>query len=336
MRARSRVSGATYLVLRELAETAHHDGVSWHPQGPPADPRSIAFGARCSEKSVERAVKTLVGMGELEVRRARRGRSWINVYRVVVGTVADLDVDYGRLPFQLDEPFSTHAELVSQGTRSTRQVVGLSDRVHPDNLSGSTEGVQPDNQGSVTPTSGPVQPDNWSEHTSTRTSKEPSAAARAGARDTPDAAAAGDRIENLEQRLVAHGVSGALLVSAIAEPDRALAWLDLAEREADLNVGGFFRAGFQAGGWPGPRFEAPTPVGPLERSEQRVRGLIANLGAGDGADEARHWIDREAPESLTTIERAELHALVDELVSDQLPAVDAAQSAPATSSGAAA
>ena len=81
---RSRAKGTARCVLIAVADAAHHDGVTWSQQGPRGNRRSIAHRANCSVRAVERAVGELVDLGELEVRKARRGRSWVNVYRVVV------------------------------------------------------------------------------------------------------------------------------------------------------------------------------------------------------------------------------------------------------------
>jgi hypothetical protein len=132
---------------------------------------------------------------------------------------------------------------------------------------------------------------------------------------TPAAAAAASG--GLRFRLRRHRVGGELLERALAEPDRAEAWLDLAEREATGNVAGFFRAGIESGDWPSERGAAAGPTAD-ERRRAQLSSLIENLGAEQGADEARCLIDRDW-ETLTAIERAELHLLVDELVSEQLP-----------------
>jgi hypothetical protein len=143
---RSRAKGATRNVLVALADAAHHDGVTWIPQGPPTDPKSIAYRAHAGVRTVERAIETLVALGELQVRRARRGRSYVNVYRVTVGSIAEQDVDYARLPFELDEPFETATGTTRRTT--TRQDGGLNEDVQPASFDGSTrqnEQVQPAN-----------------------------------------------------------------------------------------------------------------------------------------------------------------------------------------------
>lgn len=302
---RSQSKGTTRCVLVALADAAHHDGVTYLPQGPASNDRSIAFRANCGVRSVERAIAELVRLGELEVRTARRRKSSINVYRVVVGSIGEKDVEYDRIPFELDEPFSSVDDL-AEGARSTRG------RPPADaaKLAGSN--------GAFTPPTTTVHPANYDGFTPPKSadapligdpSLDPSAAPVAAADDLGD----------LESRFAAHGVDGELLEQALAEPDRAGAWLDLAERDADLNVGGYFRAGFQRGGWPGPRIAKPAPKSALERDRGIVEQLVRNLGPEYGPDEARYRIDNEW-DGLTTIERAELHELVDELVSAALPA----------------
>src|SRR5688572_9746171 len=93
------------LVLLVIADTASRDGVAW------LDQRTIAARARLSLSQTERCVKALERAGELEIRKAQRGRRRISVYRVTVGAPARLDVDYDRLPFQLNEPFTTTPQI---------------------------------------------------------------------------------------------------------------------------------------------------------------------------------------------------------------------------------
>lgn len=87
------------LVLIVLADSAQKDGVSFLSQP------LIAELARIDERTVRDAIDAAVELGELQVRKAQRGRRRINVYRVTVGTVMDYAVDYERLPFKLTEPF---------------------------------------------------------------------------------------------------------------------------------------------------------------------------------------------------------------------------------------
>lgn len=89
---------ADRLVLIVLADAAHDDGVTWVSQ------KLIAEQSRLSERHVRRCLRELEGRGEIEARKAQRGRSRISVYRV---TNAAREVEYDRLPFTVDAPFST-------------------------------------------------------------------------------------------------------------------------------------------------------------------------------------------------------------------------------------
>lgn len=127
-------------------------------------------------------------------------------------------------------------------------------------------------------------------------------------------AAAEDR-SSLGWKLASIGVAGADLIRALNDPDRAEAWLELAHREAETNVSGFFLHGMSTGAMPAPRGRAAARPATRRRTLEQ---LIENLGPSDGADEARNKIDVEW-DDLAGVERAELHELVDELVSARLP-----------------
>jgi hypothetical protein len=110
-----RESEAVYgerLVLIALADSASDDGVTWEPQA------GLAAKARLSLSQTEKVVKKLVADGLVELRKAQRGRRRINVYRVMLPGLPE--VQYDRLPFDLKEPFGT-----------TPQNEGPSDRDDP-------------------------------------------------------------------------------------------------------------------------------------------------------------------------------------------------------------
>jgi hypothetical protein len=86
------------LVLIALADAAHDDGVAW------LDQDAIAAKANLSTSQTRRALRDLELMGEVETRKAQRGRRRINVYRVMLATEQP---DYERLPFSMAEPFTT-------------------------------------------------------------------------------------------------------------------------------------------------------------------------------------------------------------------------------------
>ncbi len=70
---------------------------------------------------------------------------------------------------------------------------------------------------------------------------------------------------------------------ALADPLRARAWVELAQREADRNPAGYFRAGFDSGEWPSARADAPA---------------------------AKRW--RWIEETSVTLELDDAHAIVDD------------------------
>lgn len=96
---RSETEHGVRLVMLVLADQAHRDGISWPSQA------SIGKMSKLSERAVRDGIDMAVGLGELQVRQAQRGRARINVYRVLTGAVGDQDVDYDRLPFKLVEAF---------------------------------------------------------------------------------------------------------------------------------------------------------------------------------------------------------------------------------------
>lgn len=132
-------------------------------------------------------------------------------------------------------------------------------------------------------------------------------------RASRDAAAAD---QELGFRLAAINVVGADLIRALNDPARAEAWLRLAQDEAETNLAGYFLKGMATGAMPSPRGKAA--VAPIVRQRRTITQLIENLGPVDGAEEARHLVD-EVWDLLASPERAELHELIDELISAQLP-----------------
>ncbi|MDR7492246.1 MAG: helix-turn-helix domain-containing protein [Armatimonadota bacterium] len=90
--------GGDRLVLLALADSASDDGITWISQA------RLACKAGMSERGVRKRLASLVALGEVEVRRAQRGRARINVYRVLLPGLAA--PRYEDLPFELSEPFS--------------------------------------------------------------------------------------------------------------------------------------------------------------------------------------------------------------------------------------
>lgn len=111
-------------------------------------------------------------------------------------------------------------------------------------------------------------------------------------------------------------VAPALREKALEEVELATAWLERAREKAHTNVAGYFACGFTTGELP-----ALTDSGSARKearffaAERSLRNLMAE---GMAVDDVRYFIDIEW-EWLTSIERSELHLLVDELVSDELP-----------------
>jgi hypothetical protein len=130
-----------------------------------------------------------------------------------------------------------------------------------------------------------------------------------------DAAAAG-----LDRDLRRHHIAADVRSLALADPERARAWLELGMKEARENVGGFVADGIRGGEWPSPRGESIA-------GERKHRGRVdslRNLVAAGHVDEAHELVDDWS--TLTQVERNEYHELVVELASDQLPEAPAIES----------
>lgn len=106
---------ARRLILIALADSASDDGVAWIGQD------TIAAKARLAVSHTKRCLAEMEADGALQVRKAKKGRSRINVYRLNLADLAE--VDYERLPFALDAPFDDvlNPDPVSRDdVRSTR------------------------------------------------------------------------------------------------------------------------------------------------------------------------------------------------------------------------
>jgi hypothetical protein len=110
---RSASRGTDRLILAILADAAHADGIVWWGQ------ELIASEANCSVREVRRATEELERLVDVEIRWAQHGRSRIKVYRVVVGRFGERELEYSRLPFELDEPFS-HPDILSARREALR------------------------------------------------------------------------------------------------------------------------------------------------------------------------------------------------------------------------
>lgn len=266
---------------------------------------TIARYAKCSSSTARKAVNGLEEKGYLEVKRST-GRGHSNEY-----TARDPSQESHRetAAFLGAGTAATDASDAHQRASASTPAGGLSEptesaerRREPVAFSGAEDAVSRTERHRL---EGVKPPAAGAHHVGPRQDHDSSS------NGPVDAAAV-----ELRGRLTGHGLDGELLAAALADAERATAWIALAETSADLNVGGYFRAGFQRGGWPGPRITS-SAITTLERRRRDVAQLVENLGV-DGPDEARYRIDREW-ETLTQVERAELHELVDELASDQLP-----------------
>jgi hypothetical protein len=121
----SKADGTSLLVLLAIADQAADDGVTHIQIESRSGKMSISSKARCSRATAFRAIEKLVEMGELQVVQVRRGTSTINVYRVVVGRIASVPVDYDRLPFKLPHPFAAPSQSETVPTVSSGAVQGL-------------------------------------------------------------------------------------------------------------------------------------------------------------------------------------------------------------------
>lgn len=99
----------TRLVMWALAEAADPvTAICWVRQD------WIQEVTRLSEREVREALRWLERNGEIETRQAQRGRVRVNVYRVIVGTYADVDVTDSPSPFRLLAPFSRPADIAAR------------------------------------------------------------------------------------------------------------------------------------------------------------------------------------------------------------------------------
>src|SRR5581483_7561076 len=104
----SKSTRATRAILKELADFAHHDGVTWISQD------TLVKETTYSEREVRSAIRWLESQVEIETRKAQRKRARINVYRVIVGPIGMTEPEYERLPFDLVQPFSRPADIAAR------------------------------------------------------------------------------------------------------------------------------------------------------------------------------------------------------------------------------
>jgi hypothetical protein len=282
-------TGTDRCVLLALADAASHDGVTWLPilparaRGVPdqrIDGRKcITHRANCSKRQALRSIGALEELGEIEIRQAQRGQKRINVYRVVVGSIADSEVDYDRLPFPLDAPFGTD--------------------VRGANLAPREEGFDVADLAPGEVTDEPVQGAKLAPHEV----PDPRARVKTGLEPSMDPSAA-TAAAALDRELDRLGVGAQLRARALADPPRARAWCELAQTEADTNPAGFFRSGFDSGEWPSPR-----AAGERETSGESRRRWIELTSPMLERDDAHAVVDGWT--DLDHVERSILHELVD-------------------------
>lgn len=297
----SRSKGTARLVMLAIADNAHDDGIAW-----PGVPLLIEK-ANASDKAVRDGVKAAVDLGELEVRKARRGRSFINVYRVVVGRIGRVEVEYSRLPFELVEPFSHPVDSTGSTDEFTRRIPpGDSASQQADSTispGGFDHGHPADSSGDASSSTSEPSED---------PSEEPSAAAAAAQEELADRLAL-DSVRGLLDELDA---GAELRQLALAAPERAIAWIQVARTEARRSPAGYVLAGLKSGDWPSAR----GPMGGVTAFD-RCRAWIDKTGILIDPDEAHFQIDEW--EDLGEIERQELHQELNDAIAARSVAAEA-------------
>ena len=307
----TRSRNAAWMVLTALSDAADKTtAITWRSE------RELGEFTHLAEKSVRNGLRWLEAHHEIETRVAQRGRRRINVYRVVLGRYAEIDLDELDLdlPFPLLEPFSRPADIAG------RRLDELAERMEaatpettagrPADIAAREDGGRPADSGDDDRHILPSRPADPAEHTSLRGPKEepegdPSA--------EQTAAAAWIRMK-LERGMRQLRVGHRVRELAIADPERATAWLDVARREGKHNPAGMFADGIRGGEWPSGR--GPEAAAVICHRAAKEASLRTHVAVGN-VDFARELIDVEW-ETLTPIERAELHLIVDDLVSELL------------------
>jgi hypothetical protein len=287
----SRAEHAARLVLLAIADNGSQvDGVAWPSQ--PEIMRKTLLG----ERTVRDAIDELVELGELEVRLGQAGRVRQNVYRITVGKYAATEVDYRNIPFALREPFSRPADSAGrhEGGSAGGSGSGLVENLwkRPAKSAGRKSG---DDRQKTALTTGEIR----RRHIRKEPSVEPSAAADALAASLSDAAAAG-----LEHELQALRAGRQLRELALADPDRAMAWIQVAKIEA-AKPAGFVRAGLESGEWPSDRGDAFSTA---DRTREWITAVSWRF---DSADAHLLLDERCSKLTIDKAELAELHELVD-------------------------
>jgi len=291
-------------VLLALADCAWFDGVTWILVGDDKQDEELTICrlARVSRTTVWRSIQALIELGDIQTVRVRRGRSFVTLYRVLHGAT---DVDYERIPFDLPHRFD---EQPPQVERSTLKRSG-------DGAAASGLDSAVANTGSVersnlqrSPEASTLQPEAVQRFTGDALNVSSSCAhvkaeteenRKENQQQQGDAAA----VALLDDHLRNLGVASPIRQQALAEPDRAKAWLEVAATAATINPAGFFVACFTAGEWPSGRLDKrqTSHVAQLEWIEQTSWCLEAE----DAHAIVDDWRD------LDDVDRAELHEQVD-------------------------
>lgn len=307
------------LVAIALAEGASkEEGITWISQA------EIARLTLLEERAVRDAIRWLEDNVEIETRKAQRGRRRINVYRLLVGRYALVDAAGDDLPFTLNTPFSLPADIAGRriGLLAERMegCPAGDEQARPADIAGREEPSRPADIDADDRQFSSPRPANFAALSSLQ-DFDPSE----NQEQDPSAGAAAAEISfpNLAPGLKRLGVAAEFRMRALADPERATAWLEVARKEARANPAGMFVTGFESGEWPSARGREQA-AGERRRisRERSLEQLVRN----SGTDEARHMVDVEW-DDLTSVERAELHELIDELASDQLPVPIAAPAA---------
>lgn len=105
----SAAENSDLLTLLAISDSASkEEGICWPSQ------QSICSMTKLSERAVRDSIRSLEEAVEIETRKAIRRRTRINVYRVVLGDYASVELDPDNLPFRMLEPFSTTVEIAAR------------------------------------------------------------------------------------------------------------------------------------------------------------------------------------------------------------------------------
>lgn len=314
----TRSTGTAWEVITALGEGASkEEGVTWKSQ------EAIAEFGRIERPRSLRAVRDAIGWleehDEIEIRQAQRGRRRINVYRILLGSYGEIDLTDRDLdlPFQLSEPFSRPADIAARRLTRLAERMGtdldLESTSRPAEYAARRGASRPADSDRDDRQSAPSRPAD----SDTPYKEEP----EEGPQTDPSAAGIADAkvsFPELTDGLKRLGVAAEIRLAALADPALADAWLELARKEAKHNPAGLFVTGFQSGVYPSGRGDSGRKVARLERHRLAREASLRRLVVEGGADEARYFIDVEW-ENLSTVERSELHELVDEAISAGLP-----------------